>query len=43
VGESLLYVNSLDRMAIAINRGHYARAFSLGTGASWRVALVPVR
>ncbi|MGP9538656.1 SAM hydrolase/SAM-dependent halogenase family protein [Brachybacterium sp. AOP43-C2-M15] len=43
VGESLLYVNSLDRMAIAINRGHYARAFSLGTGASWRVTLVPVR
>lgn len=43
VGEALLYVNSLDRMAIAINRGHYARAFSLGTGASWRVTLVPVR
>ncbi|MGP5077176.1 SAM hydrolase/SAM-dependent halogenase family protein [Brachybacterium alimentarium] len=43
VGESLLYVNSLDRMAIAINRGHYARAFSLGTGTSWRVTLVPVR
>lgn len=42
VGESLLYVNSLDRMAIAINRGHYARAFSLGTGASWRVTLLPV-
>lgn len=41
IGESLLYVNSLDRMAIAINRGHYARAFSLGTGASWRVTLSP--
>ncbi|MCS6711427.1 S-adenosyl-l-methionine hydroxide adenosyltransferase family protein [Brachybacterium sp. EF45031] len=41
IGESLLYVNSLDRMAIAINRGHYARAFSLGTGASWRVSLRP--
>ncbi|GAA1490086.1 SAM hydrolase/SAM-dependent halogenase family protein [Brachybacterium sacelli] len=43
IGEPLLYVNSLDRMAIAINRGHYARAFSLGTGASWRVTLEPVR
>lgn len=43
IGESLLYVNSLDRMAIAINRGHYARAFSLGTGASWHVTLDPVR
>ncbi|ATG52798.1 DNA-directed RNA polymerase subunit delta [Brachybacterium vulturis] len=43
VGESLLYVNSLDRMAIAINRGHYARAFSLGSGASWRVTLDAAR
>lgn len=43
IGESLLYVNSLDRMAIAINRGHYARAFDLGTGVSWHVSLVPVR
>ncbi len=43
VGESLLYVNSLDRMAIAINRGHYARAFSLGSGASWHVSLDAAR
>ncbi len=42
VGESLLYINSLDRAAIAINRGHYARAFSLGTGESWRVSITPV-
>lgn len=43
VGESLLYVNSLDRMAIAINRGHYAHAFSLGSGSSWRVTLEAAR
>lgn len=42
IGESLLYVNSLDRMAVAINRGHYARAFGLGTGVSWKVSLAPV-
>lgn len=42
VGESLLYVNSLDRMAAAINRGNYARAFGLGTGVSWKVSLHPV-
>ena len=41
VGESLLYVNSLDRMAVAINRGHYARAFSLATGTTWKVSLQP--
>lgn len=42
IGESLLYINSLDRAAIAINRGHYARAFALGTGSSWRVTISPV-
>ena len=42
VGESLLYVNSLDRMAVAINRGNYARAFGLGTGVSWHVSLTAV-
>ena len=39
IGEPLLYVNSLDRMAIAINRGSYARAFSIRTGNSWRVTI----
>lgn len=43
LGESLLYVNSLDRMAVAINRGSYARAFSLGTGSGWSVELSAVR
>lgn len=42
VGESLLYVNSLDRMAVAINRGNYARAFGLRTGNGWKVSLSPV-
>ncbi|QRV01630.1 S-adenosyl-l-methionine hydroxide adenosyltransferase family protein [Arcanobacterium phocisimile] len=41
VGDSLLYVNSLDRMAIAINRGSYAHAFNIGTGTSWQVSLAP--
>lgn len=39
IGEPLLYVNSLDRMAIAINRGSYARAFSVRTGNSWRITI----
>lgn len=26
-------------MAVAINRGSYARAFDLGTGNGWKVAL----
>lgn len=39
VGESLAYVNSLDRMAVAINRGSYARAFNIGTGPAWAITL----
>lgn len=41
-GEPLVYVNSLERMAIAINRGNYARAFSLGCGSDWEVSLIPI-
>lgn len=37
IGESLVYVNSLDRIAVAINRGSYAKAFSLGAGKAWHV------
>lgn len=37
VGESLLYVNSLDRIAVAINRGSYADAFHIGRGTSWKI------
>ena len=39
IGETLLYVNSLDCMAIAINQGSFARAYSIGTGNSWKIAL----
>ena len=39
VGEPLLYVNSLDNMAVAINQGSFARAYSIGTGTSWRIEL----
>lgn len=43
IGEPLMYVNSLDRMAIAINRGSYARAFSVRTGNSWRITIEPAQ
>lgn len=31
VGDALLYVNSLDNMALAINQGSFAKAYSIGT------------
>lgn len=42
VGETLIYVNSLDRIAVAINRGSYASAFHLGRGTSWHVSFEKV-
>ena len=32
VSEQLIYVNSLYRMAVAINQGNFAKAYSIGTG-----------
>ncbi len=39
IGEPLVYVNSLDRMAVAINQGDFARAYNVGTGAPWTVSM----
>ncbi len=39
VGEPLLYANSLDCMAVAINQGSFSKAYSIGTGISWRISL----
>lgn len=43
VGEPLLYINSLDCMAVAINQGSFAKAYNIGTGNSWRISICPDR
>ena len=37
IGEQLIYMNSLDRVAVAINQGNFAKAYSIGTGISWTI------
>lgn len=37
IGEPVLYVNSLDNMAVAINQGSFAKAHNIGTGSSWQI------
>lgn len=39
VGEALVYINSLDCLAVAINQGSFARAYSVGTGIGWKVSI----
>jgi S-adenosylmethionine hydrolase len=42
VGEPLVYANSLDCMAVAINQGSFAKAYGIGTGAGWKLSLTKV-
>ena len=39
VGETLLYTNSLDHMAVAINQGSFAKAYNVGTGTAWKISI----
>ena len=39
VGEALMYINSLDYLALAINQGSFARAYNVGTGNSWHISI----
>ncbi len=39
VGEPLLYVNSLDCVAVAINQGSFSDAYRIGTGTGWHISL----
>lgn len=37
LGEPLLYVNSVNKLGVAINQGSFAKAYHIGTGANWHI------
>jgi S-adenosylmethionine hydrolase len=39
VGEPLLYLNSLNKVALAINQGNFAATFGIGSGAGWNIEI----
>lgn len=39
IGEPLIYINSLENIGVAINQGSFAKAYSIGTGTNWHIAL----
>ncbi|MEX1308727.1 MAG: SAM-dependent chlorinase/fluorinase, partial [Eubacteriales bacterium] len=41
--EQIIYVNSLLRMAVAINQGNFAKAYNIGTGQSWTVTFRKIK
>ncbi len=43
IGEPLVYVNSLDYMALAINQGSFSKAYDVGTGTEWSITLQKVK
>ncbi|MDY0405387.1 S-adenosyl-l-methionine hydroxide adenosyltransferase family protein [Virgibacillus sp. 179-BFC.A HS] len=39
LGEPLLYVNSVDHIALAINQGSFAGAYHIQPGANWKITI----
>lgn len=39
VGEPLVYINSLNNVAVAINQGSFSKAYNIGTGIEWQISL----
>jgi S-adenosylmethionine hydrolase len=39
VGEPLLYLNSLNNVALAINQGNYSETYNIQSGASWNIRI----
>ena len=39
IGETLVYVNSLDCLAVAINQGSFAKAYNIETGTNWKISI----
>jgi len=39
VGETLVYVNSLDNLAVAINQGSFSKAYNIQTGTNWIISI----
>ncbi|MFA1819845.1 S-adenosyl-l-methionine hydroxide adenosyltransferase family protein [Virgibacillus oceani] len=39
LGEPLLYVNSLDKIGVALNQGSFANAYHIRTGSNWKISM----
>ncbi|KOP71007.1 DNA-directed RNA polymerase subunit delta [Bacillus sp. FJAT-21945] len=42
LGEPLLYVNSLDKIGVALNQGSFAKAYHVQSGTSWKIFIQKV-
>ena len=42
VGSPIVYMNSVNHMAVAINQGNFAEAYRIGVGAPWRITFTKI-
>ncbi|WP_313489464.1 SAM hydroxide adenosyltransferase [Exiguobacterium sp.] len=43
VGSGVVYINSLDQIALALNQGSFAHAFEVGIGNDWSVSVQHIK
>lgn len=43
ISEQIIYINSLLRIAVAINQGNFAKAYNIGTGLHWTIEFIRVK
>lgn len=43
LGDTLLYLNSLNKVSLAINQGSFAETYGIGAGPGWDIDITPVR
>ncbi|THE13189.1 DNA-directed RNA polymerase subunit delta [Bacillus timonensis] len=43
LGEPILYINSLDKIAVALNQESIANKYKIGTGAEWKIKIRKIR
>ncbi len=39
IGKPLLYLNSLDRVSLAINQKNFAQEYGIGSGPEWSIQI----
>lgn len=39
LGEPVMYINSVDKLGIAINQGSFAKAYRISTGSNWKISI----
>ena len=42
VGDPILFINSLDKLGVAINQGSFAQAYRIQSGNNWQIKVIKV-